>query len=76
VQEIFEAILAHAGVDVNINDHSGRTPLAATALKGQVEMMQVLLARDDVDEDPVDYDGNTLMHLAVLSGSRVWLTSC
>jgi ankyrin repeat protein len=70
VQEIFEAIRAHAGVDVNIRDGADRTPLAATALKGQVKMMQVLLARDDVDRDPVDGDGNTLMHLALLSGKQ------
>ncbi|CEL04055.1 hypothetical protein ASPCAL05188 [Aspergillus calidoustus] len=70
VQEIFEAIRAHAGVDVNIRDGADRTPLAATALKGQVKMMQMLLARDDVDRDPVDGDGNTLMHLALLSGKQ------
>jgi ankyrin repeat protein len=33
-------------------------------------MMKLLLARDEVDKDPVDDDDNTLMHLAVLSGKQ------
>jgi ankyrin repeat protein len=70
VQEIFEAILAHPGVDVNIRDNFNRTPLAATALKGRLKMMKLLRAKDEVDKDPVDDDDNTLMHLAVLSGKQ------
>lgn len=49
--------------------HSGRTPVAAAAARGNVEVVRLMLSSGKVDLESKDADGRTPLALAALSGS-------
>lgn len=57
---VVEALLAAPGIDVNVANSSGETPLMMAALKGQLERCQQLLARGAA----VNKSGWTPLHYA------------
>lgn len=57
---VVEALLAAPGIDVNVENASGETPLMMAALKGQLERCQQLLARGAA----VNKSGWTPLHYA------------
>jgi len=66
--EILKLLLDQPGVDVNIRDGGGRTPLLL-AVGGSQEIMSLLLAHPDIELDVVDNTGNTAVILACSKNS-------
>lgn len=76
---VVEALLAAPGIDVNVENSSGETPLMMAALKGQLERCQQLLARGaEVNKSgwtPLHYAATgpapTIVQLLIDKGARV-----
>jgi ankyrin repeat protein len=65
----FQACLSR-GVNVN-DEYNGVTPLMNAVIYVELELFQILLARDELDIAAVKNDcGNTALHLACSLGSR------
>jgi Ankyrin repeats (many copies) len=63
-----ELLLAHPGIDVNVKDHIGRTPLIIAAFAGDEALLDRLLARPDLEVNAVDQDRQTALAWAALGG--------
>lgn len=63
--EAFKA-LQGAGIDINVEDKDGRTPLHHAAATGKESMVDYLAAQDGVTLDAQDVEGNTAMHTAAV----------
>ena len=61
-------LLAHPGIDVNVKDHIGRTPLIIAAFAGDQALVERLLARPDLEVNAVDQDRQTALAWAALGG--------
>jgi len=62
------ASLIEMGYDINEGDFFGRTPLAWAAHNGHVDVVKILLGREEVDPDKLDIDGHTPLSLAAWGG--------
>ena len=63
--ELLSVLLAVPGVDVNLQDNLGRTPLMVACREGQVECVQRLVEVEGLDVNRRDIVGWTALHLAV-----------
>ncbi|KAN0072962.1 Ankyrin repeat-containing domain protein [Elaphomyces granulatus] len=63
-QAIIKALLDKEGIDVNLQDNFGRTPLCHAMDKDCFEAAKLLLERDDIDINIPDNDGQTALHYA------------
>jgi ankyrin repeat protein len=69
-----ELLLAQVGIEVDLKDTDGRTPLSFSAERGSVEGVHLLLKWDGIKVDSKDIDGRTPLSFAAGSGSEVmWL---
>ena len=76
---VVEALLAAPGIDVNVENASGETPLMMAALKGQLERCQQLLARGAAVNKrgwtPLHYAATgpapTIVQLLIDKGARI-----
>jgi uncharacterized protein len=60
--------LLRQGIDVNMHDETGQTPLIAAALSGQVEIARILID-DKADVRARTQNGMTALHAAAYAGS-------
>jgi ankyrin repeat protein len=67
-EALVEQLLAKDGVEPNLKDKDGRTPLAWASLNGKYAVVKLLLANDSVDLNCKDEDGQTPLALASLRG--------
>lgn len=58
--KVVASLLAYPGLDINLRNASGETPLMLAALKGRLEMVQQLVARGA----RINQDGWTPLHYA------------
>lgn len=58
-------LLAHRGINKNVQNEKGQTPLHAAAIRGHEESMLALLL-SGCKRDITDADGNTAAHIAAL----------
>jgi ankyrin repeat protein len=55
---------------VNVNDkYYGQTPLKAAVRRNNIEIVRILLARDDLDITATYGNGNTALHVACYTGN-------
>ena len=67
-----QACLAR-GVDINAESF-GYTPLIAAVTYNNLEIVRILLARDDLDIAATNSYGNTALHVACMNGSAECVT--
>jgi ankyrin repeat protein len=58
-------LLLETGIDPNVRDKDGRTPLAIAAHEGQASVAELLLNKKGVDPDARNKQGSTPLHEAV-----------
>jgi len=66
-------ILLRHGADINARTSENLTPLQLAALSGQSEIVQSLLAWDDVDVDAKDGEDRTALSHAVIRGNVAFI---
>ncbi|MBP7709441.1 MAG: hypothetical protein KA100_00035 [Rickettsiales bacterium] len=73
VQEGFKKMrnLIELGADVNLKTRSDFTPLLLAAFIDNLELLDFLLKRPDVNLDAVDSDGQSVLHITVANGSLI-----
>lgn len=71
-REEFVKLLLHSGADPNIKHRvTGMPLLHATAMSGNLEVVEILLKQDNINVRMTDNDDRTILHwLARVSGSR------
>ncbi|KAK5633192.1 hypothetical protein RRF57_008906 [Xylaria bambusicola] len=74
-EEIVKLLLATDGVDVNLQDEYGRTPLAWAVRRRRETVIKLLLATDGVDVNLQDRNGWTPLHYAIHLGNTTIVQS-
>jgi ankyrin repeat protein len=67
--DILRALLDHPRINVNCRNNLDTTPLAFAVCRGNIPLVKTLLARNDVEREPVDIDGHTPLVLAAWLGN-------
>ncbi|KAB8079278.1 ankyrin repeat-containing domain protein [Aspergillus leporis] len=62
------ALLLQRGVNVNVRNSRGQTPLHIAAQNGQLDVVRLLLASQQIDVNARDQQGSTPLHLASEKG--------
>ncbi|KAF7590226.1 hypothetical protein BBP40_003110, partial [Aspergillus hancockii] len=62
------ALLLQRGVNVNVRNSRGQTPLHIAAQNGQLGVVRLLLASQQIDVDARDQQGSTPLHMASEKG--------
>ena len=58
-------LLSTNGIQKNIQNNQGLTPLMMAAAKGKIDIVKLLLESPDIQSNNQDHNGNTALHLAV-----------
>jgi len=67
LNKVTEALdLLDEGVDINGGNYNGKTGLMGAMMMGSMEVVEILLARDDLILDTTDNSGKTALHYACI----------
>lgn len=66
--EVVRLLLDTKGININLQDRNGYTPLNLACFNGNTEAVSLLLGKPGVDVNVVDACGNTAMHQACRGG--------
>ncbi|PAA83693.1 hypothetical protein BOX15_Mlig016864g1 [Macrostomum lignano] len=61
-------LLLDKNAELRVKDVNGRTPLFQSIIHGRIDMATKILSQCPDAKDDVDNDGNTILHIIVLSG--------
>ncbi|WP_300721395.1 ankyrin repeat domain-containing protein, partial [uncultured Brachyspira sp.] len=67
-KKIVQLLLKQPGIDVNINDNNGYTPLHLAVDEKNMKMIRLLLSQPGINMNAKDNNGDTPLHLAVVNG--------
>ena len=65
---VVKTLLDRRGIEVDIKDSSGRTPLSVAVSNGSVEIVKLLLDTNRVDVNTRDNAGSSPLYLATQNG--------
>ena len=66
--EVVKLLLAAPGINVNLADSYGKTPLILASQNGRTEVVKLLLGAPGIDVNRADKDGNTPLRVASKAG--------
>ena len=65
-----EYLLTVQGIEENLRDNDGRTPLSYAASNGRLDVVKILTKRDRLDDRLPDSSGRTPRDWAILNGQE------
>lgn len=66
--KIAEILISNQRININAQDHQGRTPLHLASQSGKAQIVEALLKSSNIDVHLTDNDQNSCLHLACNSG--------